>query len=770
MRKVSEPQSPVLVPAASPVPVGRADFPATIGRWAVCPNHDTAATTFCRSCQIFLCATQCALAEHSAHDLQAIPSTSAIYHATREELIQSTLAAQEGARQREIELQTQTSAFLAQGRSQVNQIRNVISTCIAEIQEMEKDLIDQVVQATRARQLENEKNLSFLSESSTRLLAVLRQLRPLDSITSLSVDNLDILSQAKDAISESNRMSSSIGEQSSASEPLLSTLSLERPLRSLVETLSNLSALSSAPSLAVSSPQSNISGRPASPSLLPSYHMDPPSMASAPQSLQSLPKFSDPNTGLAPPLTRQDGPDLGSTITYAEPSQLRPSRPSGSISDIDGELWRSLEVSSHIKLTQSLDEDWAFIDYELPPPSADPPLPIALEASRIAAPSNQPDEQPPPTEPRQESALSDLLQSFAPAPALHKVLLTCSQSLLWHAVDLETFTSLDWPAHLRLESPVVCAAQNANNPSTLFVVFSDGMAAVLDIKTQKLVRDRFPVDAVGARKAMVVEDPKSFDAVAFVVIADHDRTISAYSRDAIRSFTLTVSSGIISATASHAGDVILGTSDGCIIQQELFAKQSLRRHWKAHTSAITCLNIINPTADVPSLISASLDGHLKCWRLDKDSQPGNETPSWQLAFHEPIVSLAAISPDDHSHVIACGTQSGDICIVSSTGDHVTFRAHNCAPAALAFCGTRLVSTGGSHDRSVRSWIWQTGSPVATLGTHGGGVYQLQSFDSGRKCLTASADGTVNLWNLDTNSLLLTFSGHSGLLTCLAMME
>jgi hypothetical protein len=78
-------------------------------------------------------------------------------------------------------------------------------------------------------------------------------------------------------------------------------------------------------------------------------------------------------------------------------------------------------------------------------------------------------------------------------------------------------------------------------------------------------------------------------------------------------------------------------------------------------------------------------------------------------------------------------------------------------------GRRALS--GSWDRTLKVWNLDTNTVIATLTGHSSYVRCCVVFSGGRRALSGSTDSTLKVWNLDTNTLIATLIGHSSYVRC-----
>ena len=90
----------------------------------------------------------------------------------------------------------------------------------------------------------------------------------------------------------------------------------------------------------------------------------------------------------------------------------------------------------------------------------------------------------------------------------------------------------------------------------------------------------------------------------------------------------------------------------------------------------------------------------------------------------------------------------------------TLEGHTWRVEALALTpdGTRLVSA--SADTTLRVWDIQSGRSLHTLEGHSAGVWSVAVTPDGTRALSASWDKTVRVWDLKTSRALRTLKGHT----------
>jgi len=79
--------------------------------------------------------------------------------------------------------------------------------------------------------------------------------------------------------------------------------------------------------------------------------------------------------------------------------------------------------------------------------------------------------------------------------------------------------------------------------------------------------------------------------------------------------------------------------------------------------------------------------------------------------------------------------------------------------ALTSDGSRAVSA--SMDGTLKVWDLETGSELRTLEDHTDSVFAVAVTRDGKRAVSASRDRTLKVWDLETGSVLRTLEDHSG---------
>ncbi len=128
--------------------------------------------------------------------------------------------------------------------------------------------------------------------------------------------------------------------------------------------------------------------------------------------------------------------------------------------------------------------------------------------------------------------------------------------------------------------------------------------------------------------------------------------------------------------------------------------------------------------------------------------------------------LSQLSPDFHAwdvaRVIAADARA--------QGLPVVLRGHTATTTYVSFHPTRPTIFTASDDGSIREWNLQTGEELRTLAGHTDEVWVVQASADGRYLLSAGKDRTARLWDLKTGSATI-YKGHtSAVFTCLFLPD
>ncbi len=183
---------------------------------------------------------------------------------------------------------------------------------------------------------------------------------------------------------------------------------------------------------------------------------------------------------------------------------------------------------------------------------------------------------------------------------------------------------------------------------------------------------------------------------------------------------------------------------------------------KGHAGRVTSAAF---SSDGSRIVTGSVDGTAKVW----DAARSAEVPT--LKGHAQAISSAAFSPDGSRIVTASKDNTAKVWDAKTGAEFLTLKGH--APriektryivasvfsAAFSPDGSRIVTA--SHDGTANVWDAKTGAEILTLKGHAEWVFSAKFSPDGSRIVTASADGTAKVWDAKTGAEILTLKGHTG---------
>ncbi len=155
---------------------------------------------------------------------------------------------------------------------------------------------------------------------------------------------------------------------------------------------------------------------------------------------------------------------------------------------------------------------------------------------------------------------------------------------------------------------------------------------------------------------------------------------------------------------------------------------------------------------------AESDGTLSIWN------PGGQEPIWRWKARGSIHALS-FSPDNRKLAIADGEGVVFLTVPNPPQTGLEYTVHQQYASdvpihALVFAADSLELHGGDASGSRQVWLFAAAQPVRQF-NHGGPVYSLAIDSTATTLVSASADQTVRIWDLQSGQQRAQLSGHQG---------
>src|SRR5262249_43228831 len=151
-----------------------------------------------------------------------------------------------------------------------------------------------------------------------------------------------------------------------------------------------------------------------------------------------------------------------------------------------------------------------------------------------------------------------------------------------------------------------------------------------------------------------------------------------------------------------------------------------------------------------------------------------------LKGHKDRITAVAISADGERVVTGSLDGTAKIRHIRTGCDLFTFRGHSAAVSAVAISTARKRIVTGSYDGTRKIWNGETGQERLTLKGNTGWVWSVAISSDCKHIVTANnhhragsdiimmQDNTAKIWETRTGKELLTFAGHTGEVTSVAV--
>jgi WD40 repeat protein len=194
------------------------------------------------------------------------------------------------------------------------------------------------------------------------------------------------------------------------------------------------------------------------------------------------------------------------------------------------------------------------------------------------------------------------------------------------------------------------------------------------------------------------------------------------------------------ALSPNGKTVASGSGDGKVRLWDVETKKVVAR-WTGHTRLVRSLCW---SVDGERVVSGSDDGTIRVWDVES-----GDTVLGPIKTGHVFMSAVIYSPDITK--IATGGYNQHALKIwdAKTGNLLSTIKHDYQVFSLAWTLDQMKLITGSY-RSIRIFDTATWQQIAILEGHTSHVYSLFLFQNDRLLTSGSHDGTVRLWNLDTN--------------------
>jgi len=216
----------------------------------------------------------------------------------------------------------------------------------------------------------------------------------------------------------------------------------------------------------------------------------------------------------------------------------------------------------------------------------------------------------------------------------------------------------------------------------------------------------------------------------------------------IRSFlghTNQLSMVVFSSDGKH---FISGSYDQSIRLWDVESGQELKNFSK-HTEWVKGIAI---SLDGERIVSGSLDHTAKVW----DSKTGQELCSFG---DESIIQSVAISPNKQFIVTGSEAGSSRLWNLETQKEVFCFGEHMTGVITLCFSPDGQLVAGGTG-KSIYVWSTQTGQQVVHFETNKARVLQLRFMSDNKHLVSGSEDGSVRLYNIETQKEIRQFNSYN----------
>jgi hypothetical protein len=192
--------------------------------------------------------------------------------------------------------------------------------------------------------------------------------------------------------------------------------------------------------------------------------------------------------------------------------------------------------------------------------------------------------------------------------------------------------------------------------------------------------------------------------------------------------------------------ILDGVNDPAVMLKELLDTDDL----------VMCLDV---SADGKRLAAGGCDRQVRVW--DLSGGVANAKLEQTIENHADWVMGVALAPDGKHLLTASRDKTAKVWDLAAKESVLTFPEHQNTVYGVTIKADNSVGFSVGEDNQLRTWnATGEGKQVRASGGHGKAVLKVVRHPKEPLLVTASADGTVRIWNLDNGSNVRTLSGHT----------
>jgi WD40 repeat protein len=219
---------------------------------------------------------------------------------------------------------------------------------------------------------------------------------------------------------------------------------------------------------------------------------------------------------------------------------------------------------------------------------------------------------------------------------------------------------------------------------------------------------------------------------------------------------------VTAVAASGNGQVLVSGSADQTIRSWDPANGKVKAVLGAHDGPVTSLAL---NAAGTQALSASLDGTVKLWNL--------AAPAAKLFSHGDQVTSVALSPDGNLLLTGCTDKQVRLWNLGTGKMDRTFAGNTLAVTAVAFGGNGALVTAGGADKSLTVWNTADAKEVKKFANLPAAVLSVAVDPAAKlpavQVAAGLADNTIRLFDLAQGKELKTLKGHTGAVNAVAFL-